>query len=71
MMNKATCPSESVKECACPKSSCENNKRCCACVIKHRETDSLPYCLFLDNAGDKSVANYYQKLKQRFENGVE
>lgn len=51
--------------------SCPNNGRCCACVIKHRETDSLPYCLFLDNDGDKSVKNYYQKLKMRFENESE
>ena len=35
------------------------------------ETDSLPYCLFLDNDGDKSVKNYYQKLKMRFENESE
>jgi len=31
-------------------------------------TDSLPFCLFLNNEGDKSVANYYKKLKERFEN---
>jgi len=36
-------------------------------VIKHRETESLPYCLFLDNDGDKGIANYYRKLKERFE----
>lgn len=35
-----SCPN--VKECACPKKTCPNNGRCCACVIKHRETDSLP-----------------------------
>ena len=64
-----SCPN--VKECACPKKTCPNNGRCCACVIKHRETDSLPYCLFLDNDGDKSVKNYYQKLKMRFENESE
>lgn len=28
-------------------------------------------CLFLDNDGDKSVKNYYQKLKMRFENESE
>jgi hypothetical protein len=56
-----------VKECTCPKVICPNHKNCCACVIKHKETDSLPYCLFLDNDGDKSVANYYHKLKMRFE----
>ena len=58
---------KNVKECACPKESCENHGKCCACVIKHRETDSLPYCLFLDNDGDKSVQNYCRKLKIRFE----
>jgi hypothetical protein len=35
-------------------------------VIKHRETDSLPFCLFLDNDGDKSVENYFRKLQERF-----
>jgi len=57
---------ENVIKCACPKTECENNRKCCACVIKHKETDSLPFCLFLNNDGDKSVANYYRKLKERF-----
>ncbi|WP_455654788.1 hypothetical protein [Phascolarctobacterium sp.] len=56
-----------VKECACIKQSCKNHELCCQCVEKYRKTDSLPYCLFLDNEGDKSVANYYKKLKERFE----
>lgn len=56
-----------VKECACPKKSCPNNGLCCACVIKHRDTDSLPYCLFPNNDGDKSVKHYYEKLKKRFD----
>ena len=47
------CPS--VKECICPKLSCKN------------ETDSLPYCLFPDNGGDKSNENHYRVLKRRFE----
>ena len=55
------------KACPCPKIGCENHKTCCACVIKHKLTDSLPYCLFLDNEGDKSNENYYRKLKERFE----
>ena len=58
---------ENVKECACPKTSCPNHKKCCLCVMKHRETDSLPYCLFPDNDGDKSLVNFYRKLKERFE----
>ena len=58
---------ENVKECACPKTTCPNYKKCCVCIIKHRETDSLPYCMFLDNDGDKSVANYYKRLRERFE----
>jgi hypothetical protein len=56
-----------LNECPCPKRSCPNNGNCCLCVIKHKNTDSLPFCLFLDNGGDKSVANYYKKLKERFE----
>ena len=57
---------QNVIECSCPKTECPNHKKCCACVIKHRETDSLPYCLFLDNDGDKSMENLYKKLKLRF-----
>ena len=56
-----------LKECPSPKKTCANNGKCCACVIKHRLTDSLPYCLFIDNDGDKSVRHYYEKLKERFE----
>ena len=59
------CPN--VKECACPKTSCENNGKCCDCVVKHRESDSIPFCLFLDNDGDKSMENLFRKLKARFE----
>jgi hypothetical protein len=60
------CPN--IKECVCPKKSCVNNGKCCDCVIKHKETDSLPFCLFEDNGGDKSLENYYLKLKKRFGN---
>jgi hypothetical protein len=56
-----------VLECVCPKKTCPNYGKCCACVIKHKETDSLPFCLFLDNNGDKSLENYYKTLKKRFE----
>jgi len=59
---------KNVKECICPKKECTNNGKCCACVIKHKETDSLPYCLFSNNDGDKSLHNLYNKLKERFEN---
>jgi len=58
---------QNAAQCACPKTTCPNHKKCCACIIKHKETDSLPFCLFLDNEGDKSLANYYRKLKGRFE----
>ena len=43
-----------VKNCACPKKTCPNHGKCCACVIKHRETD-------------KSNRNHYEVLKKRFE----
>ena len=56
-----------VGECACPKTTCPNWGNCCKCVIKHRTTDSLPFCLFLDNNGDKSNENHYKVLKKRFE----
>lgn len=55
-----------VKDCMCPKTTCPNYGTCCSCVIRHRETDSLPYRLFPDNGGDKSSENYYQVLKKRF-----
>ena len=55
------------KECVCPRTDCPNHRKCCACVIKHRETDSMPFCFFPDNDGDKSNAGYYLKLKERFE----
>lgn len=63
------CPN--VRECICPKVSCPNHGRCCDCVKKHRETDSLPYCLFPDNGGDKSNENHYRVLKKRFEGAEE
>ncbi len=53
--------------CSCPKTVCPNHGNCAACVVKHKKTDSLPYCLFPDNGGDKSNANYYTVLKARFE----
>ena len=59
------CPN--VQPCACPKTECDNHGKCCDCVVKHRETDTLPYCMFPNQ--DKSVANYYQVLKERFEQG--
>jgi len=56
-----------VKTCVCPKTTCPNHGKCCECVANHREKDSLTFCLFPDNGGDKSVANYFRKLKERFE----
>ena len=35
--------------------------------MSETETDSLPYCLFPDNGGDKSNENHYRVLKRRFE----
>jgi hypothetical protein len=61
-------PCDNVNECPCPKTACERHGKCCACVINHRDTDSVPYCLFPVNDGDKSMANLYIKLKERFGN---
>ena len=56
------------KECTCPKvTTCPRHSKCDECVKNHRDTDSLPFCMFPDNDGDKSNENYYWKLKQRFE----
>lgn len=51
----------------CPKTACKNNGNCKACILKHKATDSLPYCLFPDNDGDKSLNHFYEKLKAKFE----
>jgi len=58
------CPN--VAECACPKIECPNYGKCCSCVKKHRDTESLPFCLFVDNDGDKSIHNYFLKLKKKW-----
>jgi len=55
------------KDCLCPKKECPRNGICSACVKNHRESDSLPHCMFANNGGDKSVGNYYEILKERFE----
>jgi hypothetical protein len=60
-------PCGDVKECACPKKECPNNGKCRPCVAKHRDSDGLPFCLFPNNGGDKSLANFYRTLKERFE----
>ena len=54
------------KSCPCTKTSCPNHGRCCACVNKHIATDSLPFCVFPDNDGDKSLKNFYLKLDKKF-----
>lgn len=56
-----------VQNCLFPKNTCPNHGKCCAYVTKHRETDSLPYCLFPNNGGDQSNYHHYEVLKQRFE----
>ncbi|MCL2634527.1 MAG: GNAT family N-acetyltransferase [Oscillospiraceae bacterium] len=37
------CPN--VPVCPCPKTDCPNHSKCCSCVIKHRESGNLPFCL--------------------------
>ena len=58
---------KSVEKCGCPNTECPHYKKCCVCIQKHRSTDSLPFCMFENNGGNKSVANYYEVLKERFE----
>ena len=56
-----------VKECICPKTTCPNHKKCCTCVENHRNKGNLPFCMFPDSDGDRSLESYYRKLKERFE----
>ena len=65
VLESFNCPN--VVECPCPRTTCPNHKKCCVCVVKHNETDSLPFCQFPDSDGDKSYENLYRKLKERFE----
>jgi len=58
---------EKIKECPCPKTECPNHKICCECILRHKNLDGLPFCLFEGVNGDKSNATYYKKLKERFE----
>ena len=56
-----------VTECPCPKTTCAHYKKCCACIAAHNEKDGLPFCLFPDSEGSKSMENLYKKLKKRFD----
>ncbi|MDY4192188.1 MAG: DUF6485 family protein [Oscillospiraceae bacterium] len=56
-----------METCICPKKACPNHGKCRECVAKHRDTDSIPFCLFPENGGDKSNRSYYDALKRRFE----
>ena len=57
-------------ECACPKVECPRHGKCCDCVVRHRDNDSLPFCMFPDSNGDRSVRGYYEMLKKRFDVAV-
>jgi len=57
----------SVFECSCPRPDCPRHGNCADCVKNHRESDSMPFCLFTNNDGNKSLENFYKKLKERFE----
>jgi len=67
MTPDSCCAQKIAVECACPKTERPRNGICCACVKNHRESDSLPFCLFPNNGGNKSVESYYRKLKERFD----
>ncbi|MDR1998096.1 MAG: DUF6485 family protein [Candidatus Margulisbacteria bacterium] len=53
-------------DCACPNTDCADHGECSACVAKHRAADSLTYCFFPNNDGDKSLENFYHHLEKRF-----
>lgn len=33
------------EECICPKKTCENHGKCCACVNNHRKKGNIVYCM--------------------------
>ncbi len=53
--------------CPCKNTACKFHANCAECIAKHNKAEQLPHCLFPDNEGDKSVKNYYKKLKEKFE----
>ena len=59
------------KDCPCPNTGCKNYGKCCACVENHLNKGGLTHCMFPDADGDKSLKNFYIKLKERFENNDE
>lgn len=46
----------------CPNLGCSNNGKCKSCILKHKSTDSLPFCMFPNNDGDMSLKHFYEKL---------
>jgi len=38
-------PCETIKNCPCPKTTCENHSKCCDCVANHRAKESLTFCM--------------------------
>jgi len=59
-----TCAKE---HCNCPALNCKFHGDCYPCIMKHKSKDALPFCLFEDSNGDKSLEHFYHKLKERFE----
>ena len=55
------CPN--AKDFPCTKINCANHGKCCDCIIKHKNMDSLPYCLFIENNGDKRTKHHFNKIK--------
>ncbi len=57
---------ETKVDCPCKKMDCKFHGNCAACIAKHNKAEQLPHCIFPDNDGDRSVKNYYIKLKDKF-----
>jgi hypothetical protein len=53
-------------KCDCP-NNCERHGKCYECILNHKSTDSLPFCLFPENGGSKKLSNFYKFLKKRFD----
>ncbi len=42
---KETAVCSNKHDCNCPKNDCKNHGRCCDCIVFHKTTEKLPFCI--------------------------
>ncbi len=53
--------------CPCTKVECPLHSNCKACIMKHKQAQQIPHCLFPNNKGDRSISHFYTTLKEIYE----